>query len=104
MANGSLANGKAKSPTPATNPIGKPFNLQQKCLLLREPDTETKKERARESAGERTRESHRDSLWLWLSLSDPLSLSLALSARERASKSQGEPQRFSLTLSESGSL
>ena len=26
MANGSVANGKAKSPTPATNPIGKPFS------------------------------------------------------------------------------
>ena len=26
MANGSVANGKAKSPTPATNPIGKCFS------------------------------------------------------------------------------
>ena len=39
MANGSVANGKAKSPTPATNPIGEYFQPAQESKTLFQPNT-----------------------------------------------------------------
>ena len=97
MANGSLANGKAKSPTPATNPIGKPFNKnayfsesQKQRQRRREP------ERVLEREPERATETLSDSGCLSLTLSHSLWLSLPEREPARARESHRDSDSGSL--------